>query len=189
MNITLDDIKRYKNELNQKETNNKIIKAIYHFDEIGPTFILKMMLVTYTIGFISTYIYGSNALLIPIFFSFFVLVCILLNASIISFLDSRKMISKLAEKISKGVYKGFLSEIFDLDCEITKGIIKPEKEELTKLIFDKKGIPGDVIVNLLYRINSEKQKQDKEQKDKEEREALISAGTPIGSILKEVSEI
>jgi len=189
MNITLDDIKRYKNELNEKETNNKIIKAIYHFNEVGPVFLLKMMFVTFIIGFISIYFYGPKALLIPMSFSGIAFLYSVFNILIISFLDSRKMISKLAKKISKGVYKGFLSDIFDLDCELTKGIINPEKEELAKLIFDKKGIPGDIIVNLLYRINSEKQKEDKEQKNKEEREALISAGTPVGSILKELSDI
>ena len=98
--------------------------------------------------------------------------------------------------MSKGIYKGSISSILALECEITKAIIKPRKEEFLKLIFENKGIPGYLIVSLLNDVDFfskkkeiEKKEEETSNKNKEEREALISAGTPIGSLLKEVSEI
>lgn len=96
-------------------------------------------------------------------------------------------------KLSEKVYKGELSDIFNLNDKETKIILSRDNKTLEDDLFLNKGIKAELIFALLNEIYSlkklEKDQIDVEISEKnntEEKEALISAGTKIGRMIEEL---
>jgi hypothetical protein len=191
MTITLDDIKSFKSLVAKPyKENNKILNAMNCFNSLFIYFFITALSIIAFSLLVIFPVFGFESAIFPMISSFLCLyIPTIINLVLINYFDSKKPVNVLARKIKKGIYKGSITDIVDLECEITKAIITPEKEELSQVVFEKKGIPGDIILSLLERIEHEKQKEAAKQKNKEERDALILAETPVGSILKEISEI
>lgn len=191
MNILLDDIKKYTNLVAMpKKEDNKIVNAMNYFNSSFTGAFIAIVSILAISFFVISPIFGFNnafSIMMISYAAFIMLV--LVNLLLLIYIDSKTPVNKLAKTIEKGIYKGSLSDIVDLNCEITKSIINTEKEQLSQSIFDNKGIKGDIIVSLLNRIEYEKKKEQTINKNKEERDALILAGTPVGSLLKELSNI
>jgi K+-sensing histidine kinase KdpD len=191
MNILLDDIKKYTTLVAEpKKKDNKIVNAMNFFNSSFLGILIASASVIGISVFVIAPIFGLKIASLTILISYVTLIIsIFVNGVLLTHIDSKTPVNILARKIEKGIYKGSLSDIVDLNCKITKKVLNTEKEQLSQSIFDNKGIKGDIIVSLLNRIEHEKQKAEATNKNKEEREALIQAGTPVGSLLKEVSEI
>lgn len=91
------------------------------------------------------------------------------------------------------IYKGKLSDIFDLEDNETTFILNNSKEAIEDNLLEHKGIPIDFVLSLINQIYGLKQKnqetldyENAKINKQEEKEALIKAGTKIGSIIQEL---
>jgi len=117
--------------------------------------------------------------------------------SIPSFLQSKfnkKLV--LEGKIGKLFFTGRLSDIFNLECIITKDVIAKNYNCIEKQLVENKSINGYTILYLFNEIKQRKEiksEQEKKQREieklQEEKEALIMADTKIGQSLKEIEQI
>lgn len=135
----------------------------------------------------------------PNFFIFILIMfSILFMAAGIGFFSSllSNRIEFIKFKLSEKVYKGELSDIFNLNDKETKIILSEHNKTLEDDLFLNKGIKAELIFALLNEIYSlkklEKDRRDVEILEKnntEEKEALISAGTKIGRMIEEIRSI
>ena len=136
--------------------------------------------------------YFNNFLEFLICFIFAIIFPVIFGVLCEIYFDNKKIIQfKLRHK----VYKGLLSDIFDLEDQETKDEFKLEKEMLERELFVKNGIPCIYILKMIDNIQLEKDNKKMEHEklalyknSQEEKEALIKAGTKIGAVFEEIKE-
>lgn len=176
-------IKQYK-ELNENGYEPKLAKKAIH-----------VTIVTLVLSILSFIYYMNPAFsFLMTMFGFCVAFSLPVALGIIweIYFDDKRVIQF---KLKNKVYKGLLSDIFDLEDQETKNEFKLEKEMLERELLVKNGIPCIYILKMIDNIQLEKDNKKMEHEklelcknSEEEKEALIKAGTKIGAVFEEIKE-
>lgn len=88
-------------------------------------------------------------------------------------------------KITKSNYAAELSQIFDLECDITKKELKRNERDILRSLEDKKCITGEILLNLVDTIDLLK----KENQKKIELEIKTRKNESVGKIINELKNL
>lgn len=103
----------------------------------------------------------------------------------------RKMFCKKTNiyyKMDK-IFKGSLSELFDINDESVKFVLKNFKNQIETGIYKNNGLHRDLLTSLINQISIRETEQRIIEKEKEEKEALINGNTKTGRMLEELRTI
>lgn len=91
--------------------------------------------------------------------------------------------------IKSKTFTGSLSEIFDMNCEITRKVLKDNKEMIEKELYTLKAIKGETLISLWNDILHEKKEQENKLNQEEEIKVLINCNTKIGKAFQELNRL
>lgn len=189
----MENIKRLLQEY-EIAKKTAIFSKIENFLDRNITGFFKIFISILILGFVFTGIFFSfktaliNLFFISVFnFVFFGFVLILINTTNTDLFFSKA--GKIKRKIYAQKYVGDIYDIFDKNCPITIGFLQKYKDDLSKSIYESKGLKGSQIFFLMTCIKEEREKQKKDAISQEEKEALIAGETKIGNMLKTLEDI
>lgn len=188
-------IEKFKLYKSLKKTDHKQNELLVFLDLliiISPTIILMNLLFNNYV----TDVMGDFGVPVVVLISFINLISIptvyneeesKLNIGLLHLMFDKIMKTELY--IKSKTFTGSLSEIFDMNCEITRKVLKDNKEMIEKELYTLKAIKGETLISLWNDILHEKKEQENKLNQEEEIKVLINCNTKIGKAFQELNRL
>lgn len=188
-------IEKFKLYKSLKKTDHKQNELLVFLDLliiISPTIILMNLLFNNYV----TDVMGDFGVPVVVLISFINLISIptvyneeesKLNIGLLHLIFDKIMKTELY--IKSKTFTGSLSEIFDMNCEITRKVLKDNKEMIEKELYTLKAIKGETLISLWNDILHEKKEQENKLNQDEEIKVLINCNTKIGKAFQELNRL